>query len=177
MKFVGCDSLVGIVTHYKLDCLGIQSRLARDFLQLSRPALLPIQYNGYLISFLGLSGQGVALSTHTHLVPEWMCVCVCVWWFDLNGTLWTQAMQYVAFRFPHFLLSSLPVNHTACRGTDSLQAGLSGNWILSCRRFSAAFQTCPRSHPIQWVHDFFSGISGQGVALSTHTQLGWNWRK
>ena len=30
----------------------------------------PIQYSGYLISFLGLSGQGVGLSIHTHLVPE-----------------------------------------------------------------------------------------------------------
>ena len=53
MKCVGWDSVVGIVTHYKLDCLGIESWLARDFLQLSRLALGPTQFNGYLISFLG----------------------------------------------------------------------------------------------------------------------------
>ena len=53
MKCVGWDSVVGIVTYYKLDCLGIESWLARGFLQLSRPALCPTQYNGYLISFLG----------------------------------------------------------------------------------------------------------------------------
>ena len=70
MKCVGWDSVVGIVTHYKLDCLRIESRLARDFLQLSTPALLPTQYSEYLISFLGLSGQGVVLSTHTHLAPK-----------------------------------------------------------------------------------------------------------
>ena len=46
MKGVDCDSVVGIVTHYKLDCLGIESQLARDFLQLSRPALGPTQYSG-----------------------------------------------------------------------------------------------------------------------------------
>ena len=70
MKCVGWDSVVGIVTYYKLDCLGIESWLAWDFLHLSRRALVPTQYNGYLISFLRLSGQGVALSTHTHLAPK-----------------------------------------------------------------------------------------------------------
>ena len=53
MQCVGSDSVVGIVTHYKLDCLGIESRLARNFLQLSRLALGPTHYSGYLISFLG----------------------------------------------------------------------------------------------------------------------------
>ena len=43
MKCVGWDSVVGIVTYYKLDCLWIESLLAQNFLQLSRPALGPAQ--------------------------------------------------------------------------------------------------------------------------------------
>ena len=74
------------------------------------------QYNGYLISFLGLSDQGVALNTHTHLAPKWKSVCV--WLFDLKSKRWTQMMQYVTCHFSHcLLLSPLPVNHTACIGT------------------------------------------------------------
>ena len=41
------------LTHYKLDCLVIESCHAEDFLQLSRRALDPTQYSGYMISFLG----------------------------------------------------------------------------------------------------------------------------
>ena len=115
---------IGRANHYKLDCLGIESRLASDFLQLSRPALRPIQYNGDAISFLGYSGQGVALSTHDYLAPKWkkemcvwVCVRVCVWHFDLKSKLGTQAMQYVACNLTHSLpLFSLPVKHTPCIG-------------------------------------------------------------
>jgi hypothetical protein len=34
----GRDSVAGILTHYQLDGPGIESRLGRDFLRLSRPA-------------------------------------------------------------------------------------------------------------------------------------------
>jgi len=42
--FYGPGSIVGIVTGYRLDGLGIESRWGgRDFLHLSRPALGPTQ--------------------------------------------------------------------------------------------------------------------------------------
>ena len=43
MNLRGPGSIVGIVTGYRLDGLGIVSRWRRDFLHLSRPALGPIQ--------------------------------------------------------------------------------------------------------------------------------------
>jgi hypothetical protein len=47
----GLDSLVSIVTGYRLDGLGIKPWWGQDFLHVSRPVLgptqLPVQYNGY----------------------------------------------------------------------------------------------------------------------------------
>jgi hypothetical protein len=40
---LGPGSVVGIVTGYGLDCLGIESWCGRDFPHLSRPALGPTQ--------------------------------------------------------------------------------------------------------------------------------------
>ena len=70
MRCVGWDSIVGIVTRYGLDFLGIGSLCGRDFLHMSRPALRPTWYNGYHVLPGGLSGRRVALTTHTHLVPR-----------------------------------------------------------------------------------------------------------
>ena len=53
MQRVGWNSIVCIVTHYGLDCLGIESPCARDFLHMSRPALRPTWHKAYRISFLG----------------------------------------------------------------------------------------------------------------------------
>ena len=46
--------------------------------------------------------------------------------------------------------------------SDSLQGGLSGDWIPACMRFSEAVQTNPRSHSIHWIPDFYSGIEWPG---------------
>jgi len=43
MENVGPGSVVGIVTGYGLDGLGIESRWGRHFLHLSRPTLGPTQ--------------------------------------------------------------------------------------------------------------------------------------
>jgi len=47
----GRDSSVGIATAYRLDVLGIESRLGRDFPHPSRRALRPTQslHNGYRV--------------------------------------------------------------------------------------------------------------------------------
>jgi hypothetical protein len=48
--------IIGIVTRYRLDCPGIESRWGRDFPQPSRPSLGPLRllYNGYRVSFPGV---------------------------------------------------------------------------------------------------------------------------
>jgi len=51
-KCVGRDTSVGIVTRYRLDDPGIESRWGRDFPHPSRPALCPVPHNGYQV-FLG----------------------------------------------------------------------------------------------------------------------------
>jgi hypothetical protein len=53
-----------------LDGPGIESRWGRDFPHLSRPALRPIQYNGYRV-FPGVRcGRGVTLTPHPLLMPR-----------------------------------------------------------------------------------------------------------
>jgi hypothetical protein len=57
--FSGPGSLVGIVTAYRLDGPGIESRWGQDFLHLSRPVLRPTQPPVQWVP--GLSrGQGAA---------------------------------------------------------------------------------------------------------------------
>jgi hypothetical protein len=58
------------------------------------------------------------------------------------------------------------------RYSDSLRDGRSGNRIRVGARFSTPVQT--GSGPIQppiWVPDYSRGLSGRGVALTTHTHL------
>ena len=63
---------VGIATRYGLQGPVIESRWGRDFPHLSKPALgptqPPIQWAPGL--YRGLSGRGVALTTHPHLAPR-----------------------------------------------------------------------------------------------------------
>ena len=69
-------------------------------------------------------------------------VCYCVW-FDLKSKLGTLAMQYVACHFSHsLLLSSLPVIHTACRGTLT-------HYTLNCLRIEPS------------LHEIFCSSSDQ----------------
>ena len=60
---IGRVSSVGTATRYGLDGAGIESRWRRDFPHTSRPALGPTQ-PGYRAYSRGLSGRGVALTTH-----------------------------------------------------------------------------------------------------------------
>jgi hypothetical protein len=64
--YVGQDNSVGIATRYGLDGPGIETRFARNFPHLSRPALgltqPPLQWVPGLSR--GLSDRGVALTTH-----------------------------------------------------------------------------------------------------------------
>jgi len=66
----GRDSVVGTATRYGLDSPGIEFRLGRDFLHLSRqtlgPTRLPIQW----VPILFLGEGDVALTTHLHLAPR-----------------------------------------------------------------------------------------------------------
>lgn len=104
---------------------------------------------------------------YTSKMKEWG---VFVWSFDLNSKFGTHSTQYVACHF--FSLPSLFSSSEAYylpRNSDLLQAGLSVDSIPACSRFSSAVQSSRISSPIQWVPDFFSGVSRQGVALSTYT--------
>ena len=174
MKCVVRDSIVGIVTHYKLDCLGIESRLAWTFLLPSRPALIPIQYIRYLISFLGLSGHGGALSNHTHLVPEWMCMCVCL----CGGVKWIAQFEprlYTILTFTILtLFSSLLFQWTIVPAEEQSLTRSRTVWWLN-PGLHKIFCSCPDLTKV--AHDFFSGVSGRGVALSTRTHLVWKWKK
>jgi len=73
VKVVGRDSSVGIATGYGLNGAGIQSRLGRDFPNLSRPAMGPTQSHvrtmgtGYVPGVN--SGRGVTLTHHPLLMP------------------------------------------------------------------------------------------------------------
>ena len=72
LNFCGPDSSVGIATGYRLDGPGIESRWARDFSHLSRPALRtnPASCIMGTGSFPGVkSGRGVTLTFHPLLVP------------------------------------------------------------------------------------------------------------
>jgi hypothetical protein len=65
-------SAVDIATRYGLDGPGIESRCRWDILNLSRPALRPIQPPIQWVPDLswGQSGWGLALTTHPHLAPR-----------------------------------------------------------------------------------------------------------
>jgi hypothetical protein len=60
------------VTRYGMEGPRIESRWGRDFPQPSRPALGPHQPPRRWVPGLsrGLSGRGVALTTHTHTAPR-----------------------------------------------------------------------------------------------------------
>jgi len=66
------DGSVGIATCYGLDSPEIKSRWGRDFPHPSRPVLEPTQPPVQWVPGLsrGQSGQGVAFTTHPHLVPR-----------------------------------------------------------------------------------------------------------
>jgi len=69
---MGRNGPVGIAIRYELDGTGIESWWRRDFPNPSRPALgltqLPIHWIPGALP--GLSGRGVALTTHPHLAPR-----------------------------------------------------------------------------------------------------------
>ena len=69
---MGWDSVVSIVTGYRLNDLGIKIWLGRDFLHPSRPALGPTwpPIRWVLGLFFMQSGQCLALTTHSHLTPR-----------------------------------------------------------------------------------------------------------
>ena len=69
---VSRDGSVDIATRYGLDGPAIESRWGRDFPHLSRPTLKPTQPPIQWVPVLsrGLSGRGVTLTTHPHLVPR-----------------------------------------------------------------------------------------------------------
>ena len=68
MVFVGCDSSVGIVTHYELDGPGIKSRWRRDTPLLTSPGAQP----AYCAMGIGSVSQGVEWPRHgiNHLPPS-----------------------------------------------------------------------------------------------------------
>ena len=68
----GRDSLVSTATGYGLDVSGFESRCGRDFTHPSRPAVGPTQPPIQWVPGIsrGLSGRGVALTTHPHLAPR-----------------------------------------------------------------------------------------------------------
>jgi hypothetical protein len=69
---VGRDSSVGVVTRYRLDGPGIDSKLRRDFPYTSSPALGPTQLPIQLAPGLSRwkNGRGVAFTTHPDLAPR-----------------------------------------------------------------------------------------------------------
>ena len=69
---MGRDSSVGIATGNRLFSPGIKSRWGRDFPQPSRPALGPTNPPIHMAPghSRGLSGRGVALTTHPQLAPR-----------------------------------------------------------------------------------------------------------
>jgi hypothetical protein len=68
IQYEGRDSSVTIVTRYRLDGPGIESRWGRDFSNPYRPTLgaHPAPYTMGTGSFLGVKRLGVALTTHTN---------------------------------------------------------------------------------------------------------------
>ena len=69
----GPGIIVGIVTGYGLDGAGIESQWGRDFLLLSKPALVPTQPPVQWVSGLSRgqkSGRGVTLTPHHLQVPR-----------------------------------------------------------------------------------------------------------
>ena len=91
LYLVGWDSSVGIMTRYRLDGSGIESRWGWDFPHSSRPALAPTQPPIQCVPGLyrGYSGRGVALTTH---LP----------YSNTYGPLWT--VQGWPLPLPYFLL-------------------------------------------------------------------------
>ena len=71
IPYCGPGSIVGIVTSYGLDSVGIKSRWEQDFLHLSRLALGPpsLLYDGYRVFPRGKERLGVMLTPHPLLVP------------------------------------------------------------------------------------------------------------
>jgi len=87
--------------------------------------------------------------------------------FLLNYTLiscYNTANLWTYIRLIYTLLHS--------RYSDTLRDGRSGNRIRVGARFSTPVQTGsgPTQPPI-WVPDYSRGLSGRGVALTTHTHL------
>jgi len=72
MVICGPDSSVGIVTRYRLDGRGIESRWGRDFSHpLDRPWGPPsLLYNGYLVYLPGIKRPGNGVDPPPHLAPE-----------------------------------------------------------------------------------------------------------
>jgi len=72
MQVCSWDTIAITVTHNGLDCSGFKpcERAVFDTHQVCLKGPPSLLYNGYWFSFLGERSQGMALSTHPHLVPD-----------------------------------------------------------------------------------------------------------
>jgi len=90
VRTVGRDSSIGIATRYGLDGPGIESRWCRYFPHPSRLALGPTQPPVQWVPGLsrGLSGRGVALTTHPHYFNQinWI-------FFNISYDLFSQDLN------------------------------------------------------------------------------------